>query len=93
MKSSELIREAKKHLKQNVYCCGAILTAAEEVDYMGKAEAITEYISLLLFPDTTLGQWIVDNGIADWHTFNEHQYEYRLRWLEHLAQQYEAKGD
>lgn len=108
MKHSEILRAAKEHLwhpdrKDNeeyssefICDCVDYVSRTENLGYKGRE--ITGYISSLINFQFGIDRWLVKTaGIHPslvWSTGvpTKALQDYRLAWMEHLAQEYESKG-
>ena len=105
MKHSEILRAAKEHLwhpdrKDNeeyssefICDCVAYVSRTENLGYKGRE--ITGYISSLINFQFGIDRWLVklvwSTGDCQGDPTKALQ-DYRLAWMEHLAQEYESKG-
>lgn len=81
------------------YLCVALAIYAQKCGTLRahKIKAkVQDEILQLIYPHGTVTVWLREK--MNWcgakcHPPAQAMYEYRLRWAEHLAQQYEARGD
>lgn len=101
MKTSELIREAKRYLWDGTrssglyyksrYICFAIADVPlAAVSQCNKAQFL---ISKRLGRFETLEDWLKYNGVRSREMTTKRVQAHRLAWMELLAQEFEAKGD
>jgi hypothetical protein len=107
MKHSEVLREAKKHIRKDDYdrrdggMCTFICHSVDKVEVDARVKKnIKKYINSLLNPTghelgaSTYEEWLVDNGHMRWG--REPSYEViqalRLRWMDWMIEQYESIG-
>ncbi len=101
MKSSELLRAAKALLRGpdeitgEIYLCFALKKAfINNPGNFRKHEEIAGRIADALFPHATVSGWlIIAAGVSANLTTLSNMQEYRHRWIDHLIQEYESKGD
>lgn len=100
MKSSEVLREAKRQLAvRKTSLCHAISWSVEGRDF-AKAVELAGYILRSIEPYGLADRWLFERVCADGTSFNawqeankDHILEWRLLWLDRLIAEYEAKGD
>ena len=102
MKSSQILRRAKKRIESGIgtYLCYAIDCASDDdPDSLRKAEAMRSRIMVSIYPHTTAAKWLYlciqpKQRYDVWAKVNEDALrEWRARWLDALIAEYEAKGD
>lgn len=104
MKASELLRIAvRDHLREygslrgySNYLCVALMDADAALNTREASDAHTRArtrIEGAIAPYHTLENWLWAQGISYGETTSAQMYEYRKRWAEHLAQEFEKEGD
>jgi len=108
MKTSELLREAKKGLWwgnscvpdsyasyiETSYVCIAIDRAGVRTGHSYLARNLRERLRIRLGKhDTVLGWLRYEVGVPEAHITGRNVQAYRHRWLDALIAEYEAKGD
>lgn len=83
---------------QDQVICSALDLYAKQLgtaDARAVAEEIRRSIMRSIYGSSTVIGWLHDrlNWQPGYWPTNDEQYEYRLRWAEYMAQEYEAKGD
>lgn len=83
---------------QGQFICNALDLYAKQLgtaDARAVAEEIRRSIMRSIYGSSTVIGWLHDklNWPPGYWPTNDEQYQYRLRWAEHLAQEYEAQGD
>jgi hypothetical protein len=102
MKSSEILREAKKHLwngkgkfvaeRKSACVCGAVMSALASSDESG--DGLKIYIDSVLDGQVFISSWLANVAKIPWHQITtENLQAYRLRWMDHMIEIFEAKGD
>jgi hypothetical protein len=103
MKTSEILKEAKKKLwngdrrtlrnHRYKYVCYVI---EDNFPKNSKAKAVTKRIARSLGADyLSVATWLGNNGYASWDDMEKPKImqAYRHRWLDALISEYESKGD
>ena len=102
MKSSELLRKAQMRIVsgKSTFVCYAITGAAGATEEcIRKAEALRTRVMASIYPHANAATWLhlrikPEQNNAAWSDANEAALrEWRVRWLDALIAEYEAKGD
>lgn len=83
---------------QAPFICHALDLYARQLgtaDARATADEIRWHIGRSIGSSATVIGWLHDklNWPPGYWPTNDEQYQYRLRWAEHMAKEYEAKGD
>ena len=104
MKSSQILRKAQKLVaagKTNYLCC-SISHAAQTVDTVeavDKSHRLRARIMAAIYPRASASMWLYDvlkpkQDFEEWRKAHmDDLREWRIRWLDALIAEYEAKGD
>lgn len=102
MKSSQILRRAKTRIVsgRSTYVCYAITGAGGATEEcIRKAEALRTRVMASIYPHANAATWLhlrikPEQNYAAWADANEEALrEWRIRWLDALIKEYEAKGD
>ena len=105
MKSSQILRKAKRRIESgsgiSTFLCyaimGVVIDAAPEI--RRKAEALRVRVMASIYPHASAAEWLhrcikPKQRYDVWVDINESALrEWRVRWLDALIKEYEAKGD
>lgn len=101
MKHSKFILKAKKYLSKdlsdrylsNRYVCCALQDATATVHQHELYVEITKLIAKRLKPYNTITEWLVRKHDVNLYQVSDAQIQdYRLRWMDSLAEEYERAG-
>ena len=104
MKSSQLLRKAQKSIaaRKTSCLCYGISQAAEAVgttEADDKSYRLRMRIMMAIYPKAIASMWLYDvlkpeQDSKEWHKAHMKDLrEWRIRWLDALIAEYEAKGD
>ena len=101
MKSSKMLRKAKKLLstgvadcnKKTSHICFALCDASDSPKDMVVGDQLIERVQYLLGGFANVTDWLAYHGYSKYpHSVDKVQ-AYRHRWVNHLIREYKAKGD
>ena len=101
MKTSELLRDARRHVGKGSYVCLAVDTCAR-IDgtrqAIRKAAALRKRIGEVLWPHKFAHCWLAEHiGAGYSREFLMDRFDdirkWRVRWVNKMIAEYEAKGD
>jgi len=93
MKTSEALRETKKHLWSGVRNEGGREFICNAADVAGVARIVKPIINRMIFPSSTFTVWLFRNGVPDPTGDYPKLQATRRAWLDHLIEHYESLGD
>lgn len=95
MKSSEILREARKKIKsgETYFICNAVYIVGRDKNCLKKSAKIEKYIASQLDGYVGLDGWLRHNYGIDPYSDQRKMKKTRLAWIDWMIAAYEEKGD